>query len=317
MVLGRMGIQRLDSAMKAARSAAVLGACLVLANCASSGKFASRVDPKYGVSSSPRVVADGQPVPKGGGTYRIGKPYMVAGRMYVPEEDAHYRQEGLASWYGDDFHGRLTANGEVFDMDSLTAAHPTLPMPCYARVTNLSNGKSLIVRVNDRGPYHGNRLIDVSNKAAELLEFKSHGVARVRVEYVGRAPLEGSDDRQLMATLRTGVPAPSPSLVRVASARPFVPETSSHGRPIRGEVPMPEERPYSLGNTQADYASINATSEMSASSRSHSSNRALNNPREVSYEGDARYSSAYRSVSADVPVDPRGPSEILSGRGLY
>ena len=114
----------------------------------------------------------------------------------------------MASWYGDDFHGRLTANGEVFDMASLTAAHPTLPMPSYARVTNLSNGKSLIVRVNDRGPYHGNRLIDVSNKAAELLEFKGNGVARVRVEYVARAPLEGSDDRQLMATLRTGVPAP-------------------------------------------------------------------------------------------------------------
>ncbi|MGL1627268.1 septal ring lytic transglycosylase RlpA family protein, partial [Vibrio parahaemolyticus] len=88
-------------------------------------------------------------------------------------------------------------------MASLTAAHPTLPMPSYARVTNLSNGKSLVVRVNDRGPYHGNRLIDVSNKAAELLDFKGNGVARVRVEYVGRAPLEGSDDRQLMATLRT------------------------------------------------------------------------------------------------------------------
>ena len=241
--------------------------CLVLANCASSGKFASRVDPKYGVSSSPRVVAFGDPVPKGGGTYRVGKPYTVAGRIYVPEEDVNYREEGLASWYGDDFHGRLTANGEVFDMDSLTAAHPTLPMPCYARVTNLSNGKSLIVRVNDRGPYHGNRLIDVSNKAAELLEFKGNGVARVRVEYVGRAPLEGSDDRQLMATLRTGTPAPSPSLVRVASARPFVPEGPSYRRPIRGEVPMPEGRPYNLGNTQADHASINATSEMSASSR--------------------------------------------------
>ena len=213
-----------------------MAACLVLANCASSGKFASRVDPKYGVSSSPRVVAFGEPVPKGGGTYRVGKPYTVAGRVYVPEEDVNYREEGLASWYGDDFHGRLTANGEVFDMASLTAAHPTLPMPCYARVTNLSNGKSLIVRVNDRGPYHGNRLIDVSNKAAELLEFKGNGVARVRVEYVGRAPLEGSDDRQLMATLRTGVPAPSPSLVRVASARPFVPEIPSHGRadPRRG-----------------------------------------------------------------------------------
>ena len=317
MLMGRMGIQRLDSAIRTARGAAVLGACLALANCASSGKFASRVDPKYGVSSSPRVVAYGDPVPKGGGTYRVGKPYMVAGRMYVPEEDVNYREEGLASWYGDDFHGRLTANGEVFDMDGLTAAHPTLPMPCYARVTNLSNGKSLIVRVNDRGPYHGNRLIDVSNKAAELLEFRSNGVARVRVEYVGRAPLEGSDDRQLMATLRTGEPAPSPSLVRVASAHPFVPDVPVRSRPIRGEVPMPEDRPYSLGNTQADYASINATSEMSASSRARSSGRTLTNPREVAYEDDPRYSSAYRPVSAYAPIDPNGPSEILSGRGLY
>jgi rare lipoprotein A len=309
-----MGIRRSNSVL-VARSAATVAACLVLANCASSGKFASRVDPKYGVSSSPRVVAMGESVPKGGGTYRVGKPYMVAGRVYVPEEDPSYRAEGMASWYGDDFHGRLTANGEVFDMASLTAAHPTLPIPSYARVTNLSNGKSLIVRVNDRGPYHGNRLIDVSNKAAELLEFKGNGVARVRVEYVARAPLEGSDDRQLVATLRTGVPAPSPSLVRVASARAFVPEAPSSGRAIRGEVPMPEGRPYSLGNTSADYASINATSEMSASSRSRG--RMLENPRAVSYENDARYAPSVRPVSAYAPIDPRGPSEVLSGRGLY
>src|SRR5215469_11288076 len=231
MVMGRMGIQRLDSAVRVARSVAVVGACLVLANCASSGKFASRIDPKYGVSSSPRVVADGEPIPKGGGTYRVGKPYTVGGRVYTPEEDVNYRADGIASWYGDDFHGRLTANGEVFDMDALTAAHPTLPMPCYARVTNLSNGKSLIVRVNDRGPYHGNRLIDVSHKAAQLLDFQGNGVAKVRVEYVGRAPLDGSDDRLLMATLRTGEPAPAASLVRVASARPFV-EQASYGRKI-------------------------------------------------------------------------------------
>src|SRR5271165_2307788 len=262
-----MGI-RSDQAVLMARGAAAVAACLVLANCASSDKFANRVDPKYGVSTSPRVVASGEPVPKGGGTYRVGKPYTVAGRVYVPEEDVNYREEGMASWYGDDFHGRLTANGEVFDMDGLTAAHPTLPMPCYARVTNLNNGKSLVVRVNDRGPYAANRLIDLSHKAAELLDFKGNGIARVRVEYVGRAPLEGSDDRQLIATLRTGTPAPSPSLVRVASARPFVPEGPSYGRPIRGEVPMPQGRPYSLGNTQADYASISATSEMSAASRS-------------------------------------------------
>ena len=312
-----MGIRRSDPVLRAARGVAAVAACLVLANCASSGKFAGGVDPKYGVSSSPRVVAFGDPVPKGGGIYRVGKPYTVAGQVYVPEEDTHYRAEGLASWYGDDFHGRLTANGEVFDMASLTAAHPTLPMPCYARLTNLSNGKLLIVRVNDRGPYHGNRVMDVSSRAADLLEFKGNGVARVRVEYVGRAPLEGSDDRQLIATLRTGVPAPSPSLVRVASARPFVPEAPSSGRAIRGEVPMPEGRPYSLGNTSADQASISATSEMSASARMRSSGRVLENPRAVSYENDGRYASGVRPVSAYAPVDPHGPSELLSGRGLY
>ena len=301
--------------IRAARSAAAVATCLILANCASSDKFASRVDPKYGVSSSPRVVALGDPVPKGGGTYRVGKPYTVAGRVYVPEEDPNYREDGMASWYGDDFHGRLTANGEVFDMTSLTAAHPTLPIPSYARVTNLRNGKSLIVRVNDRGPYHDNRLIDVSNKAAELLEFKSNGVARVRVEYVGRAPLEGSDDRQLIATLRTGVPAPTPSTVRIASARPFVPDLPSSGRPIRGEVPMPEGRPYSLGNTTADYTSINATSEMSASSRSRG--RAHENPRAVSYEADDRYAPGVGPPTAYAPIDPRGPRELLTGRGLY
>ena len=262
-------------------------------------------------------MAFGDPVPKGGGTYRVGKPYTVGGRIYVPEEDVNYREEGLASWYGDDFHGRLTANGEVFDMASLTAAHPTLPMPCYARVTNMRNGKSLIVRVNDRGPYHGNRLIDVSNKAAELLEFKGSGVARVRVEYVGRAPLEGSDDRQLMATLRTGEPAPSPSLVRVASARSFVPEMSPGARPIRGEVPMPEGRPYSLGQTSSDLVSMSATSEMSASRRSRPGRRVIENPRAVSYEDDDRYAPDVGPVSAYAPIDPRGPSELLAGRGLY
>src|SRR5262249_25897603 len=191
----------------------------------------------------------------------------------------------------------------------------TLPMPCYARVTNTANGKSLIVRVNDRGPYHGNRLIDVSNKAAELLEFKGNGVARVRVEYVGRAPLEGSDDRVLMATLRTG--APAPSLVRAPPARPLVPESASFGRPMRGEIPMPEGRPYDLGSTSADQASINATSEMSAASRSRANARMLDNPRAISYEHDDRYAAPSSPASAYAPVDQQGPSEILSGRGLY
>ena len=274
----------------------------------------SKLDPKYGVSTSPRVVAAGEPVPKGGGTYRIGKPYTVAGRTYVPEEDVNYRAEGMASWYGDAFHGRLTANGEVFDMASLTAAHPTLPIPSYARVTNINNGKSLIVRVNDRGPYHGNRLIDVSNRAADLLEFKGHGIARVRVEYVGRAPLEGSDDRQLVATLRTGEPAPSPSMVRVASARSFVPDMPTPGRVVRGDVPMPEGRPYSLGQTSADLASVRATSEMSASGRVRANPRMVENRRAVSYENDSRYAAPEPAVER-APADEA--RDILSGRGLY
>lgn len=290
-----------------------MGACLALANCSQTTSF-SRVDPKYGVSSSPRVVGFGEAVPKGGGTYRVGKPYVIAGKTYVPEENANYRAEGMASWYGDAFHGRRTANGEVFDMTSLTAAHPTLPIPSYARVTNMKNGKSLIVRVNDRGPYHGNRLIDVSNKAAELLDFKSNGVARVRVEYVGRASLEGSDDRQLMATLRTGEPAPSPSVVRVASARSFVPDMQG-GRVVSRDVPMPEGRPYSLGNTPAD----RQTSEMSSSGRYRSAAAApLENPRAVSYESNAAYAPPVEPVSArDGTVDARGAAAILSGRGLY
>src|ERR1700731_249627 len=108
-----MGIRRPDQSILMARGVVAVAACLVLANCASSGKFAGRVDPKYGVSSSPRVVAFGEPVPKGGGTYRVGKPYIVGGRVYVPEEEVNYREEGVATRDGGDFHGRLTANWQV------------------------------------------------------------------------------------------------------------------------------------------------------------------------------------------------------------
>jgi rare lipoprotein A len=162
---------------------------------------------KYG-HASPKVVADGGRVPRGGGQYLVGRPYTVAGHRYYPTENPSYSAVGMASWYGAAFHGRRTANGEVYDMASLSAAHPTMPLPSYARVTNLGNGYSVIVRVNDRGPYSAGRVMDVSSRVADILDMKAMGTARVKVEYVGPAPLEGSDDSQLLASLRTdGSPA--------------------------------------------------------------------------------------------------------------
>ncbi len=169
----------------------------------SSGKFDQRT---YG-PASPRVVAEGEEVPSGGGKYHVGKPYQIAGKTYYPSEKP-VTQTGMASWYGADFHGRRTANGEVFNRHSISAAHPTMPLPSYARVTNLTNSHSMIVRVNDRGPYHGGRVMDVSQRVAEALDFHNAGTAHVKVEWVGRADLAGDNDAKLLATLRNdGAPA--------------------------------------------------------------------------------------------------------------
>jgi peptidoglycan lytic transglycosylase len=279
----------------------VVLSCAVLCECSSPG---SVIDPRYGVAASPRVVEPGQPVPKGGGAYRIGRPYMVAGRLYVPQENPSYRADGIASFYGNDFHGRLTANGEVYDMHGISAAHPTLPMPCYVRVTNLANYRSLIVRVNDRGPYVANREIDLSIKAAELLGFRGHGVARVRVEYVGRAPLEGADDRMLMATLREGTPAPAPSTVKLASAEPFLPGDVSERIPVlrgraaaaSGPVPIPAERPFDLGSPGAIADA-----------------RVASPPQLFAQEAEPTVAG----MTAYAPVRYDGTALVASGRGLY
>ena len=155
---------------------------------------------EYG-RASPRVAANGE-VPKGGGHVVIGDPYRVAGRTYIPQDNPSYSAVGLASWYGDAFHGRLTANVEVYDVGGLTAAHPTMPLPSYARVTNLQNGRSIVVRVNDRGPFAEGRIIDVSERVAGVLGFQDNGTARVKVDYVGPARMDGQDERMLMASYR-------------------------------------------------------------------------------------------------------------------
>ncbi len=144
--------------------------------------------------------------------YKVGKPYQINGRWYHPKEDPDYQEVGVASWYGPQFHGRLTANGEIFDMNLLSAAHTTMPLPSLAEVTNLENGRTLVVRVNDRGPFARGRVIDMSREAARRLGFEQQGTARVRVRYAGRAPLQAK------------APARPGRYDRVARAAPATPE---------------------------------------------------------------------------------------------
>jgi rare lipoprotein A len=172
------------SCVALAAAAGVAGAC--------SG---ARNEARYG-TGSPRVVDGSKPIPKGGGIYKLGAPYQIDGRWYVPQADPAYDRTGFASFYAEDFHGRRTSNGEIFDMWALTAAHPTLPLPSLAYVTNLENGRTLLVRLNDRGPYVNHRLIDLSRASARYLGVEGPGLARVRVRYAGLAPLSGDDRRE-------------------------------------------------------------------------------------------------------------------------
>ncbi|HEY0104500.1 MAG TPA: septal ring lytic transglycosylase RlpA family protein, partial [Rhizomicrobium sp.] len=147
-------------------------------------------------------------VPPNAGIYKVGQPYQIEGTWYYPKEQPDYDETGVASWYGPTFYGHHTANGEIYSAGDLTAAHRTLPLPVNVRVTNLDNGKSIVVRVNDRGPFAKGRIIDLSERAAGLLGYKDKGTARVRVTFVGRADLQGGapvDDTP--PEIATAVPA--------------------------------------------------------------------------------------------------------------
>jgi rare lipoprotein A len=172
------------------------------------------------------------------GHYKLGKPYRIKGRWYRPEFDPGYDRVGTASWYGQDFHGLPTANGEVFDKNRITAAHPTLPLPSLVRVTNLENGRSLELRVNDRGPFINNRLIDLSQAAARKLGFEGQGLADVRVQFLKLADATGTPPAPTVvaratpvrATARASAPRPAqpprPRAIQVAALAEPVPAPS-------------------------------------------------------------------------------------------
>ncbi len=215
-------------------------------------------------SSAPS--GSGESVPPGGGKgiYKVGQPYQIDGTWYYPAEDWNYDETGIASWYGEQFHGKYTANGEVFDLNQVTAAHRTLPMPAVVRVTNLENGRSIAVRVNDRGPYARGRIIDMSRRAAQLLGFEGQGTAKVHVqimvpESIQVASLAGrrGTDPALAAAAPppqaapvppvAAEPLPAPPGVSVAANKPVLPPPPAApqslppqpGQPI-AETPLPQ-----------------------------------------------------------------------------
>ncbi len=190
------------------------------------------------------VTACSAPEPRGGmasgaGMFKIGRPYTINGQRYTPRENYSYDETGIASWYGPGFAGRRTANGEIFDPSELTAAHPTLPMPSLVRVTNLDNGKSVVVRINDRGPFVAGRIIDLSRRAAELLGFKRAGIAKVRVSILA------VESRAIANAARKRYRARG---VRMAELTPpareeFIPVSSPQAAPMRQVDAMPLKGP--------------------------------------------------------------------------
>ncbi len=195
-----------------ARSAAASAVAALVAACSTESNFSS-------VSPPPNA-----------GTYKVGVPYEVNGVWYYPHEQPGYDETGIASWYGPDFEGQLTASGEVFDSSEHPAAHTTLPLPVNVRVTNLENGRSLVLRVNDRGPFVDGRIIDVSEHAAEILGFRDRGTAHVRVTFLARADHPGAPLPAAVPVIATAAAAAAPT-VRVRTAR--LPAETSHTAPVQ------------------------------------------------------------------------------------
>jgi rare lipoprotein A len=187
-----MSIRRATAALSALfLSAAILSACAETSLIFHSAKKLSREI--EGEDQAKKPPPPGQAVPAG---YKLGDTYTVANVRYFPRFDPSYNETGIASWYGEPFHGRDTANGERYDMNELSAAHKTMPMPSTVRVTNLENGRTLMLRVNDRGPFVAGRIIDISRRGAQLLGFHRTGTAKVRVEFIEFAPLTVIADRE-------------------------------------------------------------------------------------------------------------------------
>jgi len=216
--------------LRMARWGVILMAGASLAACASVSPPSARYPVRPGQLA--------QAPSRGPSAYKTGEPYQVGGIWYVPHEQPDYDVTGTASWYGDAFNQKATADGEVFDMNVFSAAHTTLPLPSLVEVTNLENGKKLTVRVNDRGPFVGGRIIDLSYAAAQELGYADKGLAKVRVRYVGPAPLAGPDAGVRYADATPTRPSVRPDTVkRVADDSHMAPPAWGFHKPMATRLP--------------------------------------------------------------------------------
>src|SRR5258707_8949179 len=192
---------------------------------------------------------------RGRGIYKVGNPYQIDGAWYYPAEDWNYEETGIASWYGEAFHGKDTANGETFDLNAMSAAHRTLPLPTIVQVTNLDNGRSIQIRINDRGPYARGRIIDMSRRSAQLLGFEAQGTAKVRVKVlvpesiqaVSLARHNGGDDKAIAA-----IDAPKPAPLTQVTAQALAPPPG-----VRAAAPPPTRAlPQPIPAPVAQFAAV-------------------------------------------------------------
>jgi rare lipoprotein A len=250
------------SAPRGARVAALLLSTALLTGCAEMNLFSHYAKKTTSAGDEPPPISA-----TAASNYKVGKPYQVSGVWYYPREDYEYDETGIASWYGPTFHGKMTANGETFDQNAVSAAHKTLPMPSMVRVTNLENGRSLVVRVNDRGPFVHGRIIDLSRRSAQLLGMEGAGTAKVRVQVMADESrmLAGkftrdSGEPQVAAAPRESVLAESlPPIGSREQARPVLAAAPASARPSSDQRAAVKQAEWELASQEVQTVPVSAT----------------------------------------------------------
>jgi len=250
------------------------------------------------------------------GAYKVGNPYQIEGVWYYPAEDYGYDETGIASWYGPGFHQKFTANGEVFDQNDLTAAHRTLPMPCFVRVTNLDNGRSIVLRVNDRGPYARGRIIDLSRRSAQLLGYETIGTAKVRVQIMA------NESRELADALRSGGAAAGAVMVARVQNQPAEPPPAAAPRNTVDSAPLAAPPSQSASSPANQAAPAPAPVEVAVVSPDPTGQVRQVPPKRTNiYVQAGAFASRDNALRLSNQLKPFGPSQVspvtVAGQQLY